>query len=117
VSVWLTLRRQLVFFLLGLLLGALIISAAKPDHATELDIKLLQVDVAHLEEKVAEVTKRQDAVLAWINATDKQRVLDAELEGGYHARVEAHDWGVRIVIAACAANMVGLVFLFVKRKT
>jgi hypothetical protein len=109
VSVWLTLRRQLVFFLLGALLGALIVSAAKPDRTNDLDIKLLQVDIAHLEEKVAAIAKRQDDVLAWINASDKQKVQDAELEGRAHAKIDASErinWLIAATVLALVAELV-----------
>jgi hypothetical protein len=97
-NVWESIRPRLAFFLVGLLLGLLIAATAADRSNYDLDIKSMQVDIAHLQEQLKEVAKRQDAVLAWINATDKQRVLDAEEYGGVKTTVAAHEKIVWIVV-------------------
>jgi hypothetical protein len=114
VSVWLTLRRQLVFFLLGALLGALIVSAAKPDKSAEL--QLLELDVARNGEKIAELKMECQAVKDWIAATDRQKVQDAEMEGRAHAKIDASE-RVNWLVAAAVLGLLGELVLRKARKT
>jgi hypothetical protein len=109
-SLWQSLRPQLAFFLLGLLLGILIAAAAADRQSNDIDIKMMQVDIAHLQEKISDIAKRQDAVLAWINASDKQKVMDAEEYGGVKATVAAHERIVWVIVG----QGVALIFLLVE---
>jgi hypothetical protein len=110
VSAWSTLRPQLAFFLMGLLLGVLIAASAADRSSNDLDIKMLQVDVAHLQEQIKEIAKRQDAVLGWIAASDKEKIIDAEEWGGVKVTVQAHEKIVWVIVG----QSVALLFLLIE---
>jgi hypothetical protein len=110
VSVWAALKRPILYFLLGVLWGALIVAAAKPDHSNDAEIKSIQLDVARNSEKIAEIRSDIQAVKDWIAASDRQKVLDAEIEGQAHAKIDAHEKFVWLAMA----NLVGFIFLLVE---
>lgn len=110
--------RAVPIFAAGFLFGALLCSlpTSSASRSDDLDIKVLQIDVAHLQEKLELLEKQHDTILAWVNATDRQRVQDAEEQGSIKTTVAAHEWGVRVIVGACAVNAVGLIFLFMKKR-
>lgn len=102
----------LFLFVGGFFLGAAVPSAPSDD----MRVQGIELTVTRNSERIEAMARDLSEIHSWILASDRQKIIDAESEGGYHARVEAHDWAARVVIGACAVNLVGLIFLFVMGK-
>jgi hypothetical protein len=113
-SIWLTLRRQLVFFLLGLLLGALIVASAMPEKSAEL--QMLELDVTRNGEKIVDLQRQVGALNEWVLAHDRQAIHDGELQGESRAKTDAHE-KLTWLIGAATLGLLGELALRRARRT
>jgi hypothetical protein len=109
---------KLRYLLIGLCLGFFLFALLYPvsaDRNSDLEVRALELDVARNTEKIAEIRQDIQAIKAWINASDKQKVMDAEEYGGVKTTVVSHERLVWLGVAQAFALTLLLVELAMRR--
>jgi hypothetical protein len=104
-------------FALGFLLGCFVCvsTSTYADKGSDLELRNVELDVNRNTEKIAQLQREVGSIFEWIAASDRQKIKDAEIEGEAHAKIEAHEKVIWLVLA----NLMGMLFLigeFVVRK-
>ena len=89
ITVWRALRANLVFFVLGAILGACLVTVAIPTPNDEL--QRIELETTRNTEKIADINRQLQVIFDWISDADRQRVHDAEILGGIRITVANHD--------------------------
>jgi hypothetical protein len=100
---------------LGFLLGFICTSTTTYADRS-LELQTLELDVARNSEKIRQLQMDCQAIHDWIAASDRQAVRNAEEEGGYHAKTEAHEKGLWLVIGQGLVLLVLAIETIVRRS-
>ena len=107
------LRYLVAGFCLGFVLCAFLYPLGVPaDKGTDLDVKSLQIDVAHLQEQQKELDRRMQACLDWILAHDREAIND-DLKGGQRVLTTEHEnlqWEFRTCLASIGALFMWMLY-------
>jgi hypothetical protein len=106
--------KTLPAFALGFLLGCFVCvsTSTYADKGTDIDIKNLQVDVGRLQEQIKDIDRKQQGVLDWIMAHDRQ-AINEDLRGNQRVLETEHEnlqWEFRSCLGGLGALFLWMLY-------